>query len=413
MQILHFADTHARDQDISEARTCLGYIVQEAYDLEPDLIVMAGDTFDSRMVQLDSQAAKLIFEMYSKMADIAPMIVITGTPSHDGLTVQVLGHVIGKYPIYVSDFPEQILLTDQGGFVPPGLLVQADIPMAIISTVPTPTKQFWQEFGGKYESAKETDAEVAQAMGAMLANFGAVAAEYDCPHILVGHFSVGGAFVSETQQLVGVDIELSRDQIGLAEADLVCLGHIHLHQQIGDNIFYSGSIYRKDFGELEEKGFCLHGINTDMGNPNKNERLINSRFIKTPTRKLVKIKHDFTDTPITELDLALYSLDENEVKDAFVRVEVKAYQDDANELKEDGIKSFYISAGAIMVDLKIQRVPRETVRSAKLLDLQTLREKIREMALLRKEEVPESVLVKAGMLEHLEPDELYKAVANA
>ena len=404
MRILHFSDVHVEDRAIEEVRTCLGYIVEQAQGLTPDLIVMAGDTFNNRLVKLDSQAAKLIFEMYARLADIAPMVVIVGTPSHDGLTVQVLSHIIGRYPIYVSDFPEQIFFTGTAFFSAPPVMVDCE---AVISCIPTPTKQYWQEYGGKHQSAKETDAEVAKAMGVMLADFGAKASEYDCPHILVGHFSVGGAFVSETQQLIGVDIELSRDQIGLANADLVCLGHIHLRQRIGENIFYSGSIYRKDFGELEAKGFYLHEV--DPGIPKQYK----SQFIETPTRKLVKIKHDFIDSPISELDLSLYSLDEDEVKDAVVRVEIKAYQDDADKLKEEDIKSFYMSAGARMVDLKIQRVPRETVRSAKLLELQTLREKIREMALLRKEDAPESILIKADMLEGMTPDAIYKEIGNA
>jgi len=405
MRILHFADTHARDKDIEEIKVCLGYIVQEAHDLKPDLIVMAGDTFDSRMVRLDSQAAKLIFEMYSKLADVAPMIVITGTPSHDGLAPQVLENVRSRYPVHVSDFPEQVLLTDNGSFVPPGSLAQADIPRAIITCIPTPTKQYWQEFGGKYESAKETDVEVAAAMGVMLANFGAEAAKYDHPHVLVGHFSVGGALLSETQQLIGQDIELSKDQIGLANADLVCLGHIHYPQQLKPNIFYSGSIYTKDFGELHPHGFYIHEVG--------GEDLTESRFIQTPTRKLLKVKGDFTNSPIEELDVVLYELSREEIEGSFLRVELRIYQDDVSKIDRNQIEEFYKSAGALEVDLKINTVPRETVRSATLLELQTLRDKVREMSLLRKEEVPETILAKADMLEHLEPDELCKAVANA
>ena len=403
MRILHFADVHARDADILEIEKCLGFIVETARKEQPDLIIMAGDTFDSRMVRLDSQAAKLIFEMYSQLADEAPMVVITGTPSHDGLTVQVLSHVIGRFPIHVSDFPEQILLTESGGFTPPNFAEGSTEPQprAIISCIPTPTKQYWQEYGGKYQSAKETDAEVAQAMSSMLANFGAVASDYDCPHILVGHFSVGGAFISETQQLIGVDIELSRDQIGLANADLVCLGHIHLNQKIGENIFYSGSIYRKDFGELEEKGFYLHDLNQGMKPITRV-----SRLIEIPTRNLVKLSLDLTNG--NSLEEVLWRCSLEDVRGAFVLLELKVWQDEAESLDLQLIEKELEFAEDLK--WKIQRVPRETVRSAKLLELARLRDKIREMALLRKEEAPESILAKADMLESMEADEVYKAV---
>ncbi len=413
MKIFHFADVHARDKDLPEIAECLGEIVQTAERENPDLITMAGDTFDSRMVRLDSQAAKLIFEVYSKLADIAPMIVITGTPSHDGLAPQVLENVRSRYPVYVSDYPEQIYLAE--GDLSTSLErinAPTEAPLeAVISTIPTPTKQYWEKYGGEGRSAKETDAEVAEAMGAMLANFGAVAAEFDCPHILVGHFQVGGAFLSETQQLIGQDIELSRDQIGFAGADLVALGHIHYPQKIEPNIFYSGSIYTKDFGELHDHGFYIHKINTDMGNPNKDMWSLNSEFMQTPVRKLIKIKKDFTRNGGRSAQEIIGEGFEHDVTGAFVRFEIKVWQDEADALDMAAITEA-LSAAAD-VDLKIQRVPRETVRAAKLLELQTLRDKIREMALLRKEEVPETILAKADMLERLEADEVCKAVANA
>lgn len=399
MRILHFSDVHARDSQIDEIGKCLGEIVQVAADEEPDLIVMAGDTFDSRMVRLDSQAAKLIFNIYGELADIAPMVVITGTPSHDGLTVQVMEHVRAENPIHVADYPEQIILTDSGIFAPVHMpLVKGGNAKALISLVPTPTKQYWEKFGGEGKSGKETDQEVAQALSVMLADFGAVAADFGVPHILVGHFSVGGAYLSESQQLIGQDIELSKDQIGYAEADLVCLGHIHLRQQIGTNIYYSGSIHRKDWGELEEKGFYVHEIN-DNG--------LTSTFHKTPTRKLAKVKFDMTNghPPMEKIAEGL------DVTGAFVRIELKIYQDEVDALDAQRIRDLFSDAQD--VDLRIQPVPRETVRAATLLELQRLRDKIKEMALLREEEVPESILAKADMLETMEVSELEKAVGHA
>ncbi len=187
--------------------------------------------------------------MFSDLADIAPVVVVIGTPSHDGTAAEVLEHIKAKNEVWVSSRPEQIHLYEIGG----KMVIRAASPVpptAIISMVPTPTKQFFNSDS----DIKGTDNEIAQAMGAMFAGFGSQAANFPgVPHILVGHFQIGGAFVSETQQLNGLDIEISREQIGYANADLVMLGHIHLHQQIGQNIFYSGSIFRKDFGELDAK----------------------------------------------------------------------------------------------------------------------------------------------------------------
>jgi len=307
----------------------------------------------------------------------------------------------------VADYPEQITFI-HGLFVPMGNL-HAGKPDAIITCIPTPTKQYWEKFGGENRSAKETDAEVAQAMSAMLAGFGADTATFDYPpHILVAHCNVGGALLSETQQNIGQDIELSRDQIALAEADLVCCGHIHYPQQLKPNIFYSGSIYAKDFGELHSHGFYIHELSDDVVLP-AGFYLLNSTFHNTPTRKLVKLKTDLTNGGRSLESMMADGTWEYDIAGAFVRLEIKAWQDEADQLDIPAIRA---ALGAAQdVEIRIQRVPRETVRSAHLLELQALRDKIREMALLRKEDVPESILAKADILETLEPDEIYGRLA--
>ena len=54
----------------------------------------------------------------------------------------------------------------------------------------------------------------AAAMSGIFAGFGAKSAEFDCPHIAAGHISMGGAYISETQTLIGVDIEITKELIG-------------------------------------------------------------------------------------------------------------------------------------------------------------------------------------------------------
>jgi len=263
---------------------------------------------------------------------------------------------------------------------------------------PQPTKQFFNTSG----DIKGSDAEIAQAMSGIFAGFAAQAEAYTCPHILVGHFQVGGAMVSETQIITGIDIEISKDQMSLGNFDLVCLGHLHLTQKIEPNIFYSGSITRLNWGELEDKGFYIHEIHDDMGNPNKRYWSIKSRFIETPSRKLLKMSEDLTeDSAFEELETILHFADgpAPETKDAYMRVELKVYQDEAQKVNAEKIKNFFISGGAKEVDVRLIRVPRENIRSQNILKLTTLREKLIEQAALKKETVPESILLKADLLE--------------
>lgn len=394
MRLLHTADWHCRDDDLEEVKKCLRTLVETVKDGEPDVVVITGDIFDSRHVKLDSRSAKLIFEVVQEIANLVPIAIVTGTPFHDGMTVEALRYIRAAYPVWVSTVPQQVYLMPNGSFAS----IPADPPKLTISLIPPPTKQYFQSVS----DIDSTNKEIAAAMTAMFAGFGARAAEFSCPHVLGGHLSIGGAFVSDTQQLIGVDIEVSTDQLALANAMVNMLGHIHYGQQIGDITFYSGSLYRMDTGETEDKGFWLHELSATG--------LQKSTFIKTPTRKLYKLKYDFTDTqdgfrvPFTPEML-------DSIKDAIVTVELKVFEDEVSNIDREDLDLNLAGAKEYGVP-KIIRVPRENVRSEKLLKLKTLREKIIEQARLRSEEVPESILVKTDNLESMEVDEIVSMVAK-
>lgn len=413
MKILHTADWHIKDKEIQEVTKCLDFIVRTALEEEPDLIVHSGDALDSNGTKMDSESARLLFKTISELGDIAPLIMVAGTKSHEGQATTILKYVKSKHPIYVSSHPEQIYLCE-GMFARTAADIEAFGRVdAVLSILPTPTKQFFVTEA----NISDSDKEIANALSALFAGFGVSAHEFgDASHILVGHFAVGGAYLSETQILIGREIEVSPDQIGLANADLVCLGHIHENQLMKPNIYYSGSIYRKDIGEQSPRGFYIHELGQDaeeygLSVPGGVIPIRESRFIETPARKLLRNINDFTDGPI-ELDAALYALEPEEIKDSLVRVEFTTWQDEAEQLDREKIKQFYMDAGAQDVDVRIIRKPRENIRSEKLLKLTTLRDKIKERAALNGEEVSESILLKADELEAMEPDEIVRGVAG-
>ncbi|HDO36660.1 MAG TPA: hypothetical protein ENH07_10270 [Nitrospirae bacterium] len=384
MKTFHFSDVHANNEKITEVRQSLEHIVKAAETHQPDLIVMAGDTFDSKLVKLDSLASKLVFWAYSKLVDIAPMIVIVGTALHDGNTVEVLQHIKGRYPLWVSKYPEQIYLTSS-------MRLQAapddDSPLCLISTLPAPTKQFWVKMGDGSNIIRDNES-VSEGLGTILAGFGSSASRHECPHVLVGHLTVKGVKKTEAQEYVGEDITITQEQLGWAKADVICLGHWHYAQKIGSNIFYSGSIYRKDFGELETKGYYIHNLPED------------SVFHEIPTRKLVKIVLDFTKDGSSQDCLS--RIDTLGVSEAYVRVVVKKWADTV--LDKDGISTYLASADEL--SWKIQNVSRETIKGVSVLEKNRLREKVEQMAVLRKETVPPGILGKCDILEDSTPDEI-------
>lgn len=388
---LHFADIHCKDSNLEEIKKCCDCILKTAREENPDLIVNAGDTFDSQSIKLDSEASRYMFLFHSQLTQIAPVVAVLGTPSHDGKAALALEYKNnGNCRIAVSELIEQFILYE-GNLYHSGVGISGK-PDAIISTLPAPTKQFFQTQAG----IEQADIEIGNAIGAILAGFGATASKFDCPHILVGHFQVGGSYISETQQLTGRDIEVSKDQIELAKADFVCLGHIHYPQQIGENIFYAGSVTTLNWGEMHKHGFYIH------------ETGQKPHFYETPAKKLVKVEIDtardgFENTVAPDL-LRIANISQEELSGAFVRVEIKVYQDEVAKIDKEAIKSFYLSA-AQDVDIKLIRVPRENTRSKTILKLSSLREKIIERASLNNETVPGLVLDMADNLEALPAQE--------
>lgn len=69
----------------------------------------------------------------------------------------------------------------------------------------------------------------------------------------------------------------------LKDADLVLLGHIHDRGKVGNNAYYSGSVYQKNFGETAEGHGCLIHFKTDKWN-------VQAYNFKTSfNRKIIKI----------------------------------------------------------------------------------------------------------------------------
>lgn len=404
MRILHFADAHISDKNIEELEKCLNFIVETAKEEEPDIVIFAGDLFDAA-IRADSLSAKLAFRIFKELADIAPVVAILGTQSHDFTTSSILQYINARFQVHVATHPSQLYLCD--GYISTTPQDFTEPVEAVLSLMPAPTKQFFKTDSG----IKETDAEIANELSKVFMGFSAQAAAYkDAAHILVGHWQTDGAMVSETQSLVGKDISLSKEQMALGNFNLICLGHLHERQQIG-NIFYSGSIMGLTWGETTAKGFYIHEFD--------GKELINSRFIQTPSTKLIKLAEDLTgvgdlaDTAgLPLMDILLSKKSFNDVQDAKIKVELKVFQDEASKVNTEELKEAFMSKGAKGVDIQLVRMPRENVRSQKILQLETLRDKLIEMAALNNSVVPGSILAKADLLEAEEADKIIQEVAS-
>jgi len=406
MKILHCADFHVRDKDIDECRKVLSRLCRHAMDEPFDLIVIAGDMTDRNDIKFDSATARMIMETVSYLSMAAPVLVLTGTKFHDGNIPELMQEIRSENSVYVSNRPEQIILGADKEFyqAPVGEKAAADPDeKLLISTMPTPTKQFFDSL----DCIEATDQAIGEAMSAIFAQFGETAGRLNLPHVLVGHWQVGGAYVSETQQLVGRDIEISVEQVLSARPSVACLGHIHKAQQIGQHpIFYSGSTYRKDFGELDSKGFYIHEVD-ETG-------LVDSEFVELPSRKLIKVSHDYTVKDLdTELGPLAGQYTNDQINGAHIRVEFKVWQDQRDRLDKDQLKQILLNNGAAEAEIQVVTIPRQNVRAAQVLESENLRDKVRARAEIVGDEVPESILQKCDAVEAETRDSIIQKIKRA
>ena len=408
MKILHLSDIHAQHQGFAEIKKCCDFIIDTAAAEQPDLIIHSGDTFENSDIRLDSEVVKYIFSFFTGLADIAPVSAIIGTPSHDGKAIEVLNHVKAAHPIHVtSEAPEQLFLVDGRLTTEPFVGMPGRMYQAIISAFPAPSKRWYQT-----DSPINTgEMEIAQGITKIMAAFGAVADSYDCAHILNGHFNVTGAFVSGTQVLTGVDVEISQDQIAMEKFDLAALGHIHKKQQIGENIFFAGGIANHTWGEMGAKGFYIHEFERSEGDARPEYQ--RSRFIETPTKPMIDLAYDFTGKDAQELGIdlfltaALNSMDKERLEGSKVRLTIKVFNDEYEKMDRPRIEEFFKAAELTLEPI---RLPRENVRSERIQELETLFDKIKENAAILEEEIPPGIEAKAAMLEAGNADKLLEEV---
>ena len=393
-RLVHTADWHFEADKIDKCMDSANFIINKLRDLKPDLHVIAGDYWNRRQTLTSSSAVIPALETMRALAEISPVVLIYGNEAHDAAgSYEIFRNLDTKFPIYVADRAETIALmfdSDYGTWFQP-LRGAEGIAEAIIHLFPYPTKQ-WFLAGKENISIDESNTLIQDALRKIFTGFGAITMEAYCPVIFVGHCNVSGALLSSGQTLLGQDIMISKHDLELARADYYALGHIHKAQEVGPSMWYSGSIYHCNFGEVESKR-----IN------------VVSWFEKTPERQHVEIAFEtIPSRPLSlhELNWDEYSgpepmfWDPNDACDwegAELRVRVNATKEKHALITDPEIESRYRLAHSITIERII--TPEERIRSSEIVKAKTLPEKVFEWGSSIQKEIPADVLTLAGDVE--------------
>ena len=420
LRVLHTADWHVCNEFIEDAERCLDFMAShiEALNESVDLIVISGDIYNHRQIQQETESARLAFRTVQRLSNCAPVIILTGTPSHDGNAPLILAE-IGGGNVKVMDHPGQLITYRGDGYLSETLPAGADSPappLALISCVPAFTKQYF-ESGSDIATS---DKEIADALANIFAGFGTASRLLDrkykrpVPHIVLGHGAIGGAFIHPSQPMIGKEVEIAQEHLTLALPSINCFGHLHAAQRVNANTYFSGSLFSTDFGEYEDKGFYIHDLEpVDMGH---HWEPVKSDFVLTPSPKLVKLNVDLILNPVEDETILLQSImmvadhtpaldvDTDEGHHIVCRMEIKVYQDEAKLIDEDAIKEYFGEMGLRSFDLTLTRIPRPNVRSAKIMEADRLRDKVVFRSGIVNNPVTSDILDKADVLQVQAPE---------
>lgn len=263
---------------------------------KPDAIIVAGDVFHQARTWSDRglDEVQTAIEYVRKLEQIAPVIVLRGTPNHDGeFHFRMLKTAFnGDEKVKIIDVPKVVHLhTDNGDLEIAGL--------------PGFERGYFRA-NNPGLSKEQEDQAFSESVRSIL--FGLKAqCKTECPAILTGHYTITGADMNGGQTAFFSKFEPVVDTATLKAAgfDLACFGHLHNPQQVAgaDNVFYAGALSQLNFNdEGQKRGYYIHEI--DGGQVKSTFRELKGLRFKTIRMEDEDVERIINDGPEANEDVA-------------------------------------------------------------------------------------------------------------
>lgn len=221
-----------------------------------DLTVMGGDLWNTP--HPTAAELSLVHEFIRQLLLRMPVVIVAGNHDMEVNSLKVtaleplrslaklMRDVSGPQSLHIMTAPDRALVMTGAG-------------LACVAGLPYPAKGRFQASaeeqgeGAEVVLAKMNDGirRIVEAMNGGIHKHGV--------NVFVGHGTVGTATVGEQPRSISHDLMIPLDV--LEQYDYVALNHIHKHQQVGPNAWYSGSLLCQSFGEKDEpKGWCVADV---------------------------------------------------------------------------------------------------------------------------------------------------------
>jgi exonuclease SbcC len=388
IRLLHFSDLHYSRENQERALRALETVAETAEKDTPDVIVIAGDLWDRPVNNTDSSGLPYLVRAIQRLMDAAPVVAVTGTPTHDVLGSYSIFQEIHARHRFTLLMPMIPYFVDNFDVQPEGRTEHSKL---LVFGMPEPQKSWF--LAGQQLGKEESNRAIVDGMRGMLLGMGAIREEHaDLPCLFVGHLTVAGASISESQVLPPGGIQIGADDLALVGADYYALGHIHMGQQVGNlPACYAGSAFPVDWGERDQKHFNIAESPAADGF----DLTIDTVPYPFLPRKKIVVEADvhkdgWIDLVTSDSDINGYD----------VWLQIRAAKEQRAGIDSDEILAGLQNAGAGPGSrVEIVNISTETVRSERITEALRLRDKVGIYAELSCEQVTDSILEKSDELE--------------
>jgi len=376
MKIIHSGDIHFNEQNKDLALKSIKTMIETACHEGVELFALAGDLFDC--IIYNNTALDELTEAIQEMLEIAPIVAVKGTLTHDvGDCYNIFRRIKAKYNFTILDPGNPYFLENKSV-----KLGEYRNPELLILGCSEPCKYWF--LSDKRMGREEANQKIIEGMRGILLGCGALRKLHpDIPCLFLYHGSVIGATMCNGQEMRPGEIEIGREDLALVGADYYALGHIHLAQQIRDMpAYYSGSAYPCDWGEWDQKQFNIVQFN-HLKAPVDVEHVA---FPHSPRKKIIGKIGD--------------QIDKKQLKGFQIWIEIRGSKEELCFVKIEEWEKSLLEIGALPGSrVTTSPIAIETVRAAEITDKKALADKVQVWGDASGQEISDSVKEKAGQLE--------------
>jgi exonuclease SbcD len=300
MKLLHTADWHAGrvlhgQSRTPEVREVLNEIAELACTEAVDLVLVAGDIYDTRNPSAEAEAA--VYAFFKTLGDAGiPSIVIAGNHDAPG-RLEAASSLLGLAGVRVFGEPR---VAHQGGV----FTLQLGTETACIAALPFVSERrivkVHELLGSDPGSWREAYRE---GMRKLINNLSA-GFRTDAVNLMLLHTTMDGARLAHSEYEFHCTENYALDADLFPEAcNYVALGHIHMPQAVKglpENAGrYAGSILQLDFGEQGDTKY-VYILEAEAGKPT---RILKEHALQAGKRlKRVSVAREDLDRKLSELD---------------------------------------------------------------------------------------------------------------